>query len=129
MEVKDQAQPVQKGQVDEFDGKTLDYFAGAALQGNTLSLYRMMWSTEAIGPLIRRYAALKGIIMVGPDRVPLPSLLAAAERWETPDWFPERLLSELVLLGERACLPLAWEMDREPSARLRRSEYRKVEAG
>ena len=44
--------------------------------------------------------------MVAPNRVPLPSLLAAAERWDAPDWFPEGMLSELVFLSERACAPL-----------------------
>src|SRR5687768_16302374 len=42
----------------------------------------------------RRYAAIKGII------------LAALERWDASDWFPDPLLSELVLLGELACRPL-----------------------
>jgi hypothetical protein len=106
IEAKDQAHPLQKGQLDEFDGKTFDYFAGAALHGHTHPLYRMIWSTREPDPILRRYAALKGMIMVTPDRVPLPSLLAAAERWDASDWFPEQLLSELVLLGERACVPL-----------------------
>lgn len=106
LEAKDQAQPLQKGQLDEFDGKTFDYFAAAALHGHTHPLYRMIWSTGEPDPIFRRYAAVKGIIMVTPDRVPLPSLLAAAERWDASDWFPESLLSELVSLGERACRPL-----------------------
>lgn len=112
LELKDQADSVARGQVDEFDGKTFDYFAGAALQGYFATLYRMIWSTSEIAPPVRRYAALRGIAMVGPDRVPLPALLAASERWDAECWFPERLLSELVLLGERACAPLAWEVDR-----------------
>src|SRR5208283_165045 len=70
-------------------------------------LQRMMWCTHAIEPKIHSYAARKGIIMAGPDRVPLPTLLAAVERWDAVEWFPEALLSKFVLLAERGCRPLA----------------------
>jgi hypothetical protein len=107
LEAKDQGHPVDKTQVDAFDGKTFDCFEGAIHCGYTLPLYRMMWSTMGIDPRLRRYAARKGIIMVGPDRVPLPSLIAAAERWDAVEWFPDSLLADLVYFAERACRPLA----------------------
>jgi hypothetical protein len=106
LEAKDQAQGVSKEHVDSFDGRTLDYFEGAVQHGFTSALYRMMWSTKAIDVQVRRYAARRGIILVGPDKVPLPSLLAAASRWDAVDWYPDKYLGDLVLLAERACRPL-----------------------
>lgn len=52
----------------------------------------------------------KGIIIAGPDRVPLPSLLAAAEHWDALEWFPEPLLAEFVSLAERACRALSAQL-------------------
>jgi len=66
----------------------------------------MIWNTAAVTPLVRRYAALKGITLVSPERVALPSLLGAAERWDAVDWLTDSELGELVVLGERACQPL-----------------------
>ena len=106
LEAKDQAHGIDKYEVDSFDGRTLDYFEGAIQHGWTSPLYRIMWSTGGIDIQLRRYAARKGIILIGPDRAPIPSLLAAAERWDAVDWFPDQYLSDLVLLGERACRPL-----------------------
>lgn len=106
LEAKDQAQPLTKYQVDSFDGRTFDYFEGCVLNGFRLPIYRVIWSTGTTEGPVRRYAALKGIIIVGPDRVPLPTLIAAAERWDAIDWLPEEFLPDFVLLGERACRPL-----------------------
>jgi hypothetical protein len=106
VEAKDQACPLDKGQVDAFDGKTFDYFEGAARHGDFSPLYRMMWSTADTDCGVRSYAARKGIIVVGPDRVPLPSLIAAAERADAGSWLSEEAVYELAQLGIRACRPL-----------------------
>jgi hypothetical protein len=105
LEAKDESHAADKTQIDSFDGKTFDYFEMLVQWHRQCSLHRMMCCTHDIPPKIHSYAARKGIIMVGPDRVPLPTLLAAAERWDTDDWFPELLLSEFVSLAERGCRP------------------------
>lgn len=106
LEAKDQECGIGKNQVDSFDGRTFDYFESAIQHGKMLTIYRIMWSTSPLDPLVRCYAARKGIIMIGPDRIPLPSILAATERWDATDWLPDQHLADLVLLGERACQPL-----------------------
>jgi len=106
LEAKDQSNNIAKGQIDEFDGKTTDYLVGAANSGWVWPLYRVIWSTNDVPQALRRYAALKGIIVVAPDLVPLPSLLAATEGGDVSEWFPDSSLSEFVLLAERACRPL-----------------------
>jgi hypothetical protein len=106
LEAKDESHSPEKTQIDAFDGKTFDYFESLVQRNGSFSLQRMMWCTKAIVPKIHSYAARKGIIMAGPDRVPLPTLLAAVERWDAVEWFPEVLLSEFVLLAERGCRPL-----------------------
>jgi len=106
LEAKDQACGVDKNEVDSFDGKTFDYYESLVRHSRTFPLYRILWSTSAMNPLIRRYAIRRGIILVTPDIVPIPSLLAAASRWDGADWLTDQSLSDLVLLGERACRPL-----------------------
>jgi hypothetical protein len=106
IEAKDQTCGVDKNEVDCFDGKTFDYYESLVRHGKTIPLYRILWSTSVIDPLIRRYAIRRGIIPVTPDIVPIPTLLAAASRWDAADWFTDQSLSELVLLGERSCRPL-----------------------
>ena len=106
LEAKDESRAADKTQIDSFDGKTFDHFETLVQWHRLCSLHRMMCCTHDIPPKIHSYAARKGIIMVGPDRVPLPTLLAAAERWDADDWFPERLLSEFVSLAERGCRPI-----------------------
>jgi hypothetical protein len=59
LEAKDQQEPLHKGQVDEFDGKTFDYYAAIAATHQIWRLYRMVWSTGVISTPVRRYAALK----------------------------------------------------------------------
>lgn len=116
IEAKDQRCSLDKGQVDVFDGKTFDYFEGAAWHGNFSPLYRVIWSTADTDTGVRRYAARKGIIVIGPDRVPLPSLMAAAERADAREWHSEEALRELTLFGTCACRPLTVEVTaRRPS--------------
>ena len=110
VEAKDQARSLDKGQVDAFDGKTFDYFEGAVRHGDFSPLYRVMWSTGDTDTGVRRYAARKGIILIGPDRVPLPSLMAAAERADAGECYSEQTLRELTLFGARACRPLNVEV-------------------
>lgn len=106
VEAKDEETSPDKTQVDAFDGKTFDYFEAIVQRDAGFALHRMMWCTQSVLPKIHTYAARKGIILAGPDRIPLPVLLAATERWDANEWLPESLLAEFVLLGERACRPL-----------------------
>jgi hypothetical protein len=107
LEAKDHSHSIEKTRVNAFDGKTFDYFENAMSQGGAFPLYRMMWSTEAIAAKVHRYAIRRSIMTVGPDRVPLPDLLAAAERWDASDWLPGAPVSEFVWLAERDCQPLS----------------------
>ena len=106
LEAKDQVQGIFKEQVDTFHGRTLDYFEGAVQRSFEWDLYRVMFGTGDIDYRVRRYAARLGIILVGRDRVPLPSLLAAAGKWDAAEWLSDQYLGDLVMLGERACRPL-----------------------
>ncbi|MGD0662183.1 MAG: hypothetical protein ABSD38_29360 [Syntrophorhabdales bacterium] len=106
LEAKDQAHSISKTDIDAFQGRTFDYFEGAVQRGFTEDLFRMLLTTRVIDLKVRRYAARHGIILVSPDRVPLPSLLAAMGRWDATEWFPDSYLGELTVLGERACRPL-----------------------
>ena len=106
LEAKDQQHSISKEQIDIFHGRTLDYFEGAVQRGFSLDLYRMLWGTGAVDHRVRRYASRLGIILVGSDRLPMPVLLAGADRWDATDWLSDQYLGDLVLLGERACRPL-----------------------
>ncbi len=106
LEAKDQEQGISKEQVDTFHGRTLDYFEGAVQRGFAWDLHRIMLGTGRVDHRVRRYASRLGIILVGLDRAPLPSLLAAAGKWDAVEWMGDEYLSDLVTLGERACRPL-----------------------
>jgi len=106
LEAKDQRGGIDKTQIDAFDGKTFDYYESLVQHGRTWALYRMVWSTTPVDRTLRRYAARKGIIIVSPETVPLPSMLAASTQWDATEWLDDQSLSDLVILGERACKPL-----------------------
>lgn len=106
LEAKDQRDGIDKTQIDAFDGKTFDYYENLVQHERIMPLYRLIWSTASIGGKLRRYAARKGIIIVSPEMIPLPSILAFAGRWGACEWLDDQSLSDFVLLGERACKPL-----------------------
>jgi hypothetical protein len=104
IEAKDVAGGIAKGDIDVVNGKTTDYFGYASIHGFGASLHRVLWSTTGTSELRRKYAARVGIILVSPDVLPLPTLLAASEMLDP--WFTDALLAEFVTLAEQACRPL-----------------------
>lgn len=95
-----------KGDLCIFDRKTFDLYLERCRRGEKGPHWRILLSSSVLDNSLRTYCYLYGIIAVDPGEVPLPILLALAEKPCADEFFSPTLLSELVRLGERAVAPM-----------------------
>jgi hypothetical protein len=89
-----------------FDRKTFDLFVERRRAGEEGLHWRALVSAGPIDDDLRRYCYLYGVIAVDPVLVPLPVLLRMVAKPEADLFFEDKVLGELVRLGEGACGPI-----------------------
>ena len=88
-----------------FDRKSFDLFVERRRAGEEGYHWRAFVSAGPIGDDLRRYCYLYGVVAIDPELLPLPVLLRMAARPNADLYFEDRILGELVRLGEAACGP------------------------
>jgi len=95
-----------KGDLFCFDRKTFDLFINRRRAGEDGEHWRAIVSARPLDDGLRKYCYLYSIVAVDPGLIPLPMLIAMAARPNADLYFDDRVLGELVRLGEIACGPL-----------------------
>jgi hypothetical protein len=95
-----------KDELLSFDRKTFDLFISRRKAGEEDNHWRAFVSAGSIDDDLRRYCYFYGIVAIDPELIPLPMLLRMAARPNADVYFQDRILGELVRLGELACAPM-----------------------
>ena len=89
-----------------FDRKTFDLYVARRRASEECEHWRALISAGPIDDGLRQFCYLYGIVAVDPELIPLPMLVRMAARQNADLYFQDRILGELVRLGEVACGPM-----------------------
>jgi hypothetical protein len=91
-----------KTEVTSFWAKVFDFYAGAVPTAGKASWHAVLISAATVSTALRKLCAQRGVVLVDPERIPLPVLLWMAGRPNADDRLPGTLLAECLRLGTPA---------------------------
>ena len=113
VECKSQTSGVAKADAALFHEKTLDFFCAEPRRFCGGRWWRIVASSAPISHSVRAFCVSLGLVLTGPDHLPLPVVLQVASRPGADMYLREALLQDAVRLAERALVPLQdrWRYD------------------
>ena len=91
-----------KTEVTNFWAKVFDFYAEAVPSAGAASWHAILVSAGTVSPALRKLCAQRAVVLVDPERIPLPVLLWMAGRPNADDRLPGPLLAECLRLGTPA---------------------------
>lgn len=91
-----------KTEVTSFWAKVFDFYIEGVPAAGTASWHPVLVSAGAVSTALRKLCAQRAVVLVDPERVPLPVLLWMAGRPNADDRLPGPLLAECLRLGTPA---------------------------
>jgi len=106
VECKATGSGITKGDVAIFHFKVMDFYKRSIASASRQCWWPFMCGALPTAWSARAVALSLGLLVCDPGRLPLPVLLRAAGQSSADMYLPEKLLQELVRLGEQALCPL-----------------------
>jgi hypothetical protein len=91
-----------KAEVISFAAKVFDFYAAGVPGASRSSWHQVLVSAAPVSEGLRMLCAERTVILVDPQRMPLPVLLWMAAKPNADDRLPGPLLAECLRLGQRA---------------------------
>lgn len=91
-----------KAEVTNFAAKVFDFYAAAVPTVRTSAWHQVLVSAAPVSMQLRKLCAQRAVILVDPQRIPLPVLLWMVGRPNADDRLPAPLLAECLRLGTPA---------------------------